>query len=217
MAKRKTNEQFLIELKAVNENIEILTPYVKASINVLCRCKRCGYEWSPFPSSLLRMHGCRLCSKKKSAEKRKRSNEDFLKELKEKNPRVVPLESYSTCNKKIHCKCACGNDNWYPTPSALLQGSLCVECVGNRVAKKNMKSEDVFRKELEQNNPYVEIIGKYNGIDRRVECRCKRCGHVWSPFASFVYRGGGCAICAGVKKLSQVEFERRVHLKFPNI
>ena len=36
----------------------------------------------------------------------------------------------------------------------------------------------------------------------RIQCRCKKCGHTWSPIANTLYLGNtGCAKCAGNKPL----------------
>ena len=192
---KKTTKKFISEMAEVNPDIEILGEYEDIHTKIVCRCKVCNHKWKAEPASLLEGHGCKPCGRKKAAKKRTKSNETFLEELAEKNPGVVALEPYVKAKKPIHCRCSCGNEDWYPTPSDLLKGSLCSICAKEKRSQKLLKPEITFRKEIEERNPYIEIVGTYKGMDERVACRCKRCEHEWEPFASFVYRGGGCPAC----------------------
>ena len=192
---KKTTKKFISEMAEVNPDIEILGEYEDIHTKIVCRCKVCNHKWKAEPASLLEGHGCKPCGRKKAAKKRTKSNETFLEELAEKNPGVVALEPYVKAKNPIHCRCSCGNEDWYPTPSDLLKGSLCSICAKEKRSQKLLKPEITFRKEIEERNPYIEIVGTYKGMDERVACRCKRCEHEWEPFASFVYRGGGCPAC----------------------
>lgn len=58
----KGKERFIREMTEINPNIDILGKYVNNKTKVHCRCKICGYEWKPVPSSLLRGHGCPKCA-----------------------------------------------------------------------------------------------------------------------------------------------------------
>lgn len=127
---RKSNESFLTELLAVNPDIEPLEKYNGNKNAILCKCKNCGHEWKVLPNNLLsKGHKCPKCSHIKRGEMRRKSNEDFVSELLMKNPNILPLESYTTSQKKIQCKClVCGNI-WLATPNNLLdKGSRCPSC-----------------------------------------------------------------------------------------
>lgn len=69
-SKKKTNEQFLKELKTINENIIPLEDYIKSSIKILVKCNICKHEWKVLPNSLLQGHGCPECNKKKQFDTR---------------------------------------------------------------------------------------------------------------------------------------------------
>lgn len=203
MRKRRTTDSFIEEMKDINPDIEILGKYVTIHTKIAWRCRECDYKGNSEPASLLAGHGCKTCAKKRAAQKRRKTNEQFLKELAEKNPDVTPLEAYIKSNEPIHCRCSCGNEDWYPKPADLLNGRLCSDCTRKKQSQKQLKPMDVFLKEMEENNPYVEIIGTYKGMEERVTCKCKRCGKQWDPIASFVHRGGGCSDC---KKGFQTSF-----------
>lgn len=63
-AKRKTQDGFLEELSAVNNQVEILGSYSKNSTPIKTRCKRCGHIWHPKPVKLLAGQGCPKCAGK---------------------------------------------------------------------------------------------------------------------------------------------------------
>lgn len=53
MAKRKTNEQFVEELKLKFKNVIPDEPYINAITPIQCHCNICGYSWPAVPNSLL--------------------------------------------------------------------------------------------------------------------------------------------------------------------
>lgn len=60
-------------------------------------------------------------------------------------------------------------------------------CAGNL-----KKSHDDFVKELNNENPNIEVLGRYINCDTRIKVRCKIDGHEWSPLAR---KRIGCPIC----------------------
>lgn len=57
----KSPKTYAREVSEKFPHIELLLNYQKSSIRVTCRCKVCGYEWSPFPYNLLKSKGCPKC------------------------------------------------------------------------------------------------------------------------------------------------------------
>ena len=62
---RKTTEEFMNELKEINEYIEVLGEYVNSYTKIKVRCKIDGYEWKVTPNSLLNGYGCPKCNESK--------------------------------------------------------------------------------------------------------------------------------------------------------
>lgn len=58
----KTHEQFITELKQVNNEIEILESYTGGFNKIMCKCKKCNKEWLAIPNTLLRGSGCPSCN-----------------------------------------------------------------------------------------------------------------------------------------------------------
>lgn len=56
-----------------------------------------------------------------------------------------------------------------------------------------MKTHEEFVKQVEQVNPDIEILCKYGGANKRIECKCLICGNEWSDTPSHLLRGRGCS------------------------
>ena len=64
---------------------------------------------------------------------KRKTNEQFLKELQQINPNITPLESYTNNKTKIPCKCLIHNEIYYTTPKQLLKGhNCCKKCVNEQ-------------------------------------------------------------------------------------
>lgn len=122
--RQRTPEEFVSLMAEMHPRITCLSPYTRAADKVDCRCEECGYEWSPQASSLISGKGCPSC-----AGNAKKTNEQFLLELKIVNPDVIPLEPYihSTAPIKVECS-RCGHI-WAATPNNLLRLHRCPSCM----------------------------------------------------------------------------------------
>ena len=72
--KRKTSEEYKIELKAKNPNIICLEEYKTCKSEILHKCLICGNIWKIAPSDILR-GSCPVCSEKK------KTTEQYKKEI----------------------------------------------------------------------------------------------------------------------------------------
>ena len=78
---KKTTEEYKEELKTKNLNVEVLEEYNGANAKILHKYKDCGHEKLVSPSSILQGYGCLICSPKKQGLKKRKSNDDFVKEI----------------------------------------------------------------------------------------------------------------------------------------
>ncbi|MFP1557177.1 hypothetical protein ACLB1T_02795 [Escherichia coli] len=68
MPRKLTNEEQLEAIAKVNPNVEVLGEIKGNKDKVPCRCKVCGYEWSPTPESLKRGYSCPKCGRLKATQ-----------------------------------------------------------------------------------------------------------------------------------------------------
>ena len=115
-----TKEWFEEKMKELHPDIEY-GEYTRMKNSVHCKCKVCGFEWDTTPDSLINNNShCPKCVGKQTSDRCRKTHEQFLKELKEVNPNIIPLEKYIDAKTKILCKCTIHNYIWKATPNKLL-------------------------------------------------------------------------------------------------
>ena len=138
-AKRKSVEQFMKDFKKKgNPNVKLIGTYKKAASKIECECKNNPeHRWFTTPDCLLRGYGCPHCAKLIGRDKK--SNEQFLKELKEINPNIMPLEEYKGARDSIKLQCKINSKHiWYNSPTHLLNGEGCPFCApGHKILEND--------------------------------------------------------------------------------
>lgn len=116
MGKRKTQEQFLKQMKDINNNIEILGKYNRDNIKIKCRCKICNNIWESTPSNLLYGYGCKQCDSNNKRKLFAKSQAHFIKAVNEINENILVIGEYVNMNTCVLSQCKlCNNKfNLYP-------------------------------------------------------------------------------------------------------
>lgn len=191
----RTTVDFIKELN--NPDIEVLGEYKTAATRIKCRCKKDGSIWYPKPNSLLCGQGCPECGRIASNLNSMKSNEDFVAELKEKNPTIEPLEKYNGVFTPIKFKCRdCGNI-WSMNPDAALHAlQKCPICTKKKNVQAMTKTNEQFLSELEDANPNIEVLEPYKTDHDKILARCKIHNYTWRPAAGrLLRRATGCPKC----------------------
>lgn len=161
-----------------------------------CRCRVCGYEWLSKPASLLKGRGCDQCAHKTVQSKLTKTHEQFIKELRSKNPAVKVLGRYRQAKTPIECECLVCGCHWSPTPTNLLSGQGCPDCGRISIRQKQLKTHEQFVADLAIINPDLQAISQYKGSHDLITLRCKVCGEEWQCLASNVISHvSGCPTC----------------------
>ena len=92
---------------------------------------------------------------------RKKTHEEYVKELAEKNPNVEVCEEYKGSNIKIMHHCLLHDVYWLITPIGALNGNGCEKCRKEKFHKKYVKSTKQYVNELKKINKNLEVIGEY--------------------------------------------------------
>lgn len=136
--------------------------------------------------------------------KTKKTNEEFIIELQEKNPNIKPLEEYKGALKKIRVECKTCGYQWETTPNCLISKKTgCAKCSG--VYKMTQKE---YKEKVLSVNPNITLIGEYTGSHNPIEAKCNLCGNIWFPIAGNLLRGHGCKSCNSPIKKSHEQFEK---------
>lgn len=121
MAKKKTHNQYVQEL--LNKNI-LYSPkelYINSATPILHECLN-GHEWSIRPNHILSGINCPKCSPN-----RRKTTEEYKKDLLMKNINFIVLEPYLNARTPILHQCSYGHQ-WRPTPDNTLKGQGCPSC-----------------------------------------------------------------------------------------
>lgn len=214
---KKTHEQFVEELKRINDNIKVIGTYNKSGLRVECECSVCGHIWSPVARSLLSGHGCPNCYRTRRANQDRKPFEQFLDELSNVTDTItISLKNeYKNTDSKVNCVCKVCGYEWISSPHRLLRGDGCKRCRGIL-----RKTTEQFKDELAEVNAEILVLGEYMNNRTKVECKCKKCGYIWKAKPKDLKnKHSGCPACMeskGEKRIAEyltghnVEFERYV-------
>lgn len=185
MSKRKTTEEYKIELSKVNSNLVLLSDYVNCKTKVTVKDIRCGHIWDVNPNTPLHGHGCPKCAGVK-----KKTHQEFVNELKVINPNIEILSKYVNSSTKVKCRCKICNFEWVCVPYSLLAGRGCGKCYGKYL------SDEEFEEKLQQIHPHIKLEGHYYGSHKPTYFICKIDGTVWKNTPHDVIRTkNGCPTC----------------------
>lgn len=145
------------------------------------------------------------------------TTQQFVDELRKVNPDVRVIGEYSGARSRIEVECAKCGRHWEPIADSLLRGHGCSVCARQEAARRDMKTQEEFVREVTSKVPDVMILGTYDGYESRVLVRCKNCGREWTPMASTLLAGHGCARCAGNQHKSNDEFVEQLSTINPTI
>lgn len=170
MPRKRTNEEFVYELRTINPKIEVLDYYINSDTKIKVKCLDCSHEWEARPSDLLRGHGCPRCSGKE-----RKTTSRFQEEVANVNLNVEVVGEYVNTSTKISVCCKVCGKYWSANPSTLLKGIGCPFCGGTK-----KKSQDEFVQKLYALNSNIEVLGEYKNNRTKVTVRCIKCRHIWS-------------------------------------
>lgn len=199
-SRMKTTDQFINELKKINENITVLGEYKKSSIPIHCKCNICQFEWDPTPNGLLRGNGCPQCSHRLGWKA-----DDLALAIKDNNVHfrngkcVVIGENVDS--GKIMVKCNVCERQWMARYTDLLRGHGC-GCSSesnNRVIKgKNdliTKAPNLLKEWNYEKNGDLEPANIAARSSNKIWWKCSVCGHEWQAVVSTRTAGSGCPRC----------------------
>ena len=130
LCRLKTHEQFVEEMSNKLPHIKIVSEYTGSHNNIECSCLIHNINWITTPTVLLKSsYGCAKCVSQETHNRCVKSNDEFLKQLKEISQQITPLEPYINSHSKIKCLCTVHNYIWDASPLKLLyRGTGCPKC-----------------------------------------------------------------------------------------
>lgn len=130
---------------------------------------------------------------------KKKTHEEYVEELKIKNPTVEVVEQYININTPIKHHCLIHDVFWKTTPGRALRGVGCEECRIEKFRQIRCKTHEQYVKEVADINPDIIVVGKYIDARTPIEYFCKKHGVLWNSYPDNVLRGIGCKECGNEK------------------
>ena len=129
--------------------------------------------------------------------KRKKTHEEFIKELEIKQPDIEVLGKYINNNTPLLCRCKIDGHEWNPRPKHLLSNHGCPICGLKSNSKHRTKTNEEFIKEFNTKfpNSNIELLSEYTGVNDYINCKCMIDGHEWKVTAHNLLRGRNCPEC----------------------
>ena len=115
----------------INKNIIFTSEYNGTEKPIKCKCLKCNLEWvCGRPMDLFKREiGCPSCAKQSKSEKRRKSQNEFEKDLYKVNPKIEVIGEYKGSHKFVKCRCKIDGYEWESYACNLLNGSAgCPKC-----------------------------------------------------------------------------------------
>ena len=208
---KKTNEEYMKELSIKNPNLEMISEYINSKAKITYRCKTHNIEFNMLPHNALKGQGCPKCKYEKMQVAKFKSHEQYVSELHDINPNVIPLEKYIKAKTPIKHKCLIHNYIWDVQPSNLLQGRGCPLCRNDKLRKQRVKTDEQYLNELSDLNSYIIPLESYKTSHSPIYHLCLKHNVKWKATPNSILSGSGCKQCGNEKSsismnLTHVEY-----------
>ena len=154
-----------------------------------------GIQYKTMDDIMNSHQSCRYCGIEKRGEQYRISDEAIQDRCNELDliyigRYVKNQETWIRFKCKVHLNKGVQDISWYHLKTC---AAGCAFCTGR------YKTTEDFIREMSEINPDIEIIGEYSGSENPVKCKCKICGHEWSPIGRSLRNKQGCPACTSSK------------------
>lgn len=132
---------------------------------------------------------------------RRMTHEDFCRKLEERHPGVYDVIGvYERSDIKIklrHLECG---DVIDITPNSAITKAPCRTCGIKGISESKKKTHGEFVDEIRKMNPHIEIVSKYQGVDKRVSVIYLECGHESTEYPQSLRARPKCGKCSVISR-----------------
>lgn len=190
MGKKKTHEEYVLELSIKNPNIIVVGHYINARTPILHKCLIDDYVWSATPDNVLKGRGCCLCRGRKISEKHVKTHEQYIEECVEKHSDIEVIGTYINTKTPILHKCKIDGYEWFARPENILCGTGCPQCANNIKYTHDEYIDLIMIKGLN-----INVIGEYVNMNTPIVHFCKTHNVYWNTTPYRILQGCGCPEC----------------------
>ena len=193
---KRTHDEYVEELHLISSHIDVLDTFIGLKMQIKHRCNIHNVVWNVSPENLLKGCGCIECGKEKARVKTLKTHEQYVEELKNKNPNIHVLEKYNGTHIPILHRCLIDYYEWKVTPESILFNTGCPKC-----NKHFRRTHDEYLEEVTKTNDNIEVLEMFEGMNTPILHKCKKHNIQWKVIPGTILKGSGCVEC-GKEKLS---------------
>ena len=104
----------------------------------------------------------------KKRSNKKKTHDEYVQEVKIKNPNVTVIGTYVNATTKILHRCNLCNNEWNTSPDNVLHGHGCKIC-------SQTKTHEQYVLELQEKAPTIKIMNEYAGTKSKNTFCCLIC------------------------------------------
>lgn len=192
--KKKTHEEYVMELTIKNPNLEVMGEYINARTKILHKCIVCNHEWFCLPNHALNSRSCPMCNGSV-----RYSHKEYVEKVSKVNPNIKVIGEYSGVRIKIAHYCIKHDIYFDILPSHVLKGCGCNRCKSEKISNANGKTHEQYVEELSFVNPNTIVLEEYSGANSPILHMCLKHNTEWLISPNNALHGNGCDKCRGEK------------------
>ena len=153
---------------------------------------------------------------------RKKTHEEYVEELKIKNPNLEVTSEYINAKTSIQHHCLIHDVYWNTSPSRALQGIGCPKCASEKIVNSKLRTNEQYIESLKKKNYDIIPVEKYIDCRTPILHKCIKHNIVWKALPDNILNGHGCKECLKEKireknKKSHDQYVKELKEINPNI
>lgn len=134
---------------------------------------------------------------------RKKTHEEYVKEVSVKNPTIEVIGKYIDAKTKILHHCLIHDIFWNISPSNVLRGRGCKMCGSEKLHNFHQKTHEQYVKEVATTNPNITVLESYIDARTPILHMCKIHNIKWKIAPHGILSGHGCYKCKSEKIINK--------------
>lgn len=130
---------------------------------------------------------------------KRKTYEDYVNELKIKNPNVEVIDKYINAKTPVLHRCLIHDVIWNTSPDGVLQGAGCENCRRDKLHEHHQKTHAQYVQDLSIKNPNIKVIDEYIDCHTPILHHCEVHDVDWRIAPNNALQGGGCSMCKSNK------------------
>lgn len=128
-----------------------------------------------------------------------KTHEDFCKSIYEKRNDVEIIGNFIGYKSKIRVKCKKHNNEFDTWVTNLMRNRyICPLCYKERLSQVQGLGHNNFKKRLQEINPNIYLLSKYENMHKKIHCKCAIDGYEWDALpTNLIDKKSGCPYCSG--------------------